>query len=70
MLKNVLDVSTGQGWLLCLVCVPVLVALATKFLTKPVEPVLEAAIVKLKPLSPIVAARGSSLPTLPAARTP
>jgi len=44
----------------------VLVGLATKFLTKPVEPVLDAAIVKLKPLSPIVAARGSSVPTLPA----
>ena len=62
VLKNVLDVSTGQGWLLWLVCVPVFVGLATKFLTKPVEPVLEAAIVKLKPLSPIVSARGSSRP--------
>jgi len=39
----------------------------TKFLTKPIEPVLEAGITKLKPLSPIVAARGSALPTLPAA---
>jgi ABC-type branched-subunit amino acid transport system ATPase component/branched-subunit amino acid ABC-type transport system permease component len=67
VLKNALGVSTGQGWLLFIACVPVLVGLATKFLTTPVEPVLEAAIVKLKPLSPIVAARGSSLPTLPAA---
>jgi sulfate-transporting ATPase len=52
--------------LLFLVCVPVFVGLATKFLTKPVEPVLEAGITKLKPLSPIVAARGSAIPTLPA----
>ena len=67
VLKDALDVTTGQGWLLFLVCVPVFVGLVTKFLTKPVEPVLEAAIAKLKPLSPIVAARGSALPTLPAA---
>ena len=52
VLKDALDVTTGQGWLLWLVCVPVFVGLVTKFLTKPVEPVLEAAIAKLKPLSP------------------
>jgi sulfate-transporting ATPase len=67
VLKDALDVSTGQGWLLWLVCVPIFVAVVTKFLTKPVEPVLEAAITKLKPLAPLVAARGSSVPTLPAA---
>jgi len=66
VLKDALDVTTSQGWLLFLVCVPVFVGLATKFLTKPVEPVLEAGITKLKPLSPIVAARGSAIPTLPA----
>jgi sulfate-transporting ATPase len=64
VLKNALDVSTGEGWLLWLVCVPVLVGLATKFLTKPLEPVLDAAIVKLQPLSPLVMAPGS-VPTLP-----
>jgi sulfate-transporting ATPase len=67
VLKDALSVSTGQGWLLWIVCVPVFVGLVTKFLTPTVEPVLEAGIVKLKPLSPIVAARGSSLPDLPAA---
>ncbi len=67
VLKDALDVSTGQGWLLWLVCVPIFVALVAKFLTKPVEPVLEAAISKLKPLGPLVTARGSSVPTLPAA---
>jgi sulfate-transporting ATPase len=64
VLKDALNVSTGQGWLLWLVCVPIFVVLVAKFLTKPVEPVLDAAITKLKPLSPLVAARGSSLPTL------
>ena len=66
ILKDKLDVTTGQGWLLWLVCVPVFVVLVTKFLTKPVEPVLDAAITKLKPLSPLVAERGSSLPAMPA----
>jgi sulfate-transporting ATPase len=66
VLKDALSVSTGQGWLLWIVCVPVFVALVTKFLTPALEPVLDTGIVKLKPLSPIVAARGSSVLTLPA----
>jgi sulfate-transporting ATPase len=64
VLKSALDVSVGQGWLLWLVCVPVLVGLATKFLTGPVEPALDAAIAKLQPLSPLVVVRGSA-PALP-----
>ncbi len=66
VLKNALGVSTGQGWLLWLACVPVLVSLATRFLTKPLEPALDAAIAKLKPFSPIVAARGGGHVALPA----
>ena len=66
VLKDVLDVSTGQGWLLWLACVPVFVGLVTKFLTPPVEPVLEAAIGKLAPLRPLVRSTGGHV-ELPAA---
>jgi ABC-type branched-subunit amino acid transport system ATPase component len=67
VLKNAFDVSTGQGWLLWLACVPILVAVVTKLLTPLFEPVLDAAIVKLQPLGPLVMARGSTLAPLAAA---
>ncbi len=67
VLKDALGVSTGQGWLLWLACVPVLVGLVTKFLTRPLEPVLDAAIARLAPLAPLVVERGGSTAVLPPA---
>ena len=58
MLKGPLDVTPGQGWLLWIACVPVFTFLVAKFLSKPLEPVLERAIGVLKPLTPLVSARG------------
>jgi sulfate-transporting ATPase len=64
VLKDALRVTPGEGWLLWLACVPILVVLATKFLTKPVEPLLDKAVRALAPLTPFVAVRGGGDPAI------